>query len=117
MDDKYLKRAGLDYWKDLQLKTHENWESFLKTVPDKKESHFFLKKMESTLFGMPIILQKVISFLDKKQEGSPASILETYHDQFYRIPQWGPIRSLNLSNSVAVALYEGMRKTSGGTFL
>jgi tRNA (cytidine/uridine-2'-O-)-methyltransferase len=110
LSDKYLKRSGLDYWKDVDLRLHESWEKFLETVPDREQLFFFEKDAPGVFWDAKFTKNCYLIF-GSETRGFPDGILSTFKDRFHRIPMTGPIRSLNLSSTVAVALYEALRQT------
>jgi tRNA (cytidine/uridine-2'-O-)-methyltransferase len=112
LEDKYLKRAGLDYWDNLNLEIHESWENFYETVKDgtfyyattkakKAYSDCAYRKNDYIVFG-------------KETAGLPESLLAKNMNTCIRIPMKKDQRSLNLSNSVAVILYEAYRQNHFG---
>jgi tRNA (cytidine/uridine-2'-O-)-methyltransferase len=109
ISDKAVKRAGLDYWENLDLKIHPSFGEFLGGVPNPKRMFYFSKKSSRSLFDISFERQDWLVF-GKETTGLDESILREVSDQTVRIPMWGPIRSLNLSNSVAIAIYEAMRQ-------
>jgi tRNA (cytidine/uridine-2'-O-)-methyltransferase len=104
LEDRYLKRAGLDYWPYLQLTVHESWEDYLKTAqPNPEDFAFFSTKSTHSLWVMP---QRKILIFGKETSGLDRSFHARYPESFYTIPMQHPqVRSLNLSNSVSIALY------------
>ena len=109
LDDKYLKRSGLDYWKDLDLKVHENWNLFLETIPKNSSLLFFEKDAEKEFWEAPYSNDCYLIF-GSETKGFSEKLIEQYKENFYKIPMTGPIRSLNLSSSVAVVVYEAIRQ-------
>lgn len=109
IDDAAVRRAGLDYWEKLTLHRHDNFASFMDTVPDKSRIFFFSKKASKTHFEVKFQKGDYLVF-GKETVGLSDALLRDFESQTVRIPQWGPIRSLNLSNATAVVLYEGMRQ-------
>ena len=110
LDEKYLRRAGLDYWKHLDLVIHDSWEDFLDaTNPDRLL--FFSTKAEKCFWDHPYPDDACLVF-GSETSGLPESIHEQFGDKFRRIPMDGVnSRSFNLANSVAIALFEGIRRT------
>ncbi len=108
ISDKAVRRAGMDYWKDLDLHVYENYEEFLE-----KNNH--PKVYMATTKGKKIhseVAYEEDAFImfGKESAGIPEEILMSSPDTCVRIPMWGEIRSLNLSNSVAILLYEALRQ-------
>lgn len=110
LDEKQLKRAGLDYWKDLDVTVYDDFDDFMKKNPDAKiymattkAVHVYSEvKYEPDCFIM----------FGKESAGIPEDILLQNKDTSIRIPMIGDIRSLNLSNSVAIVLYEAVRQNN-----
>ena len=106
--DKNLKRAGLDYWTHLKYKYYENlkeWESKEQLT----RAWFFSTKGENLLYDCPIQKEDILVF-GKETKGLSQNLLSTYKNQTVRIPFTGKVRSLNLSNAVAIALFEASRQ-------
>lgn len=111
LSDKYLKRSGLDYWPKLDLKVHADWDEFAKAVsaaPD--QFYFFEKDAEQDLWQTTFQKDSYLVF-GSETRGFPEGMRRQYRHRFYKIPMTGPIRSLNLSVAVGVALYEALRQT------
>jgi tRNA (cytidine/uridine-2'-O-)-methyltransferase len=109
ISDRAVKRAGLDYWELLDLKVHKDFEEFEKPISDKSRIFYFSKKAQRSLFD--VSFQKGDSFVfGKETVGLDDALLRKVESQTVRIPLWGPIRSLNLSNAVSIVIYEGMRQ-------
>jgi len=106
--DKNLKRAGMDYWKDLEVYYYENLAEFLEIHKDKEM--FFLStksKKNHTEVSYP---DNAFLLFGKESKGLPEDLLLKNFDRCVRIPMLGNTRSLNLSNSVAIAVYEYYRQ-------
>lgn len=113
LDDRYVKRAGMDYWPHVELTLYENWEDFLARNPG-AELYFFSTKTERSFWKCEY---RPGSFLVFGNEGSglPPHFYADYADRMYTIPMTGSFfRSLNLANSAAIALYEGLRRLDLG---
>lgn len=114
LDEKYLRRAGMDYWRHVDLTIHEDWAAF-ESVSAGAPKYFFSTKGEKTLWDCPYEPGSFLIF-GRESGGLPPELHRKYADSIYTIPMPGEHRrSLNLANSVAVAVYEGMRR--GGTGL
>lgn len=108
INEKARKRAGLDYWDMLDVMVYCNFEDFLERNPN------------ATIYMATTKAQKVYTeaayepdcylMFGKESAGIPEELLLEYQDTCVRIPMWGDIRSLNLSNAVAVVLYEALRQ-------
>lgn len=109
INDKNLKRAGLDYWPHLNWKTHETYESWWEQVPNKERVFFFSTKVKKLYTDVKY--QKGDWFVfGRETKGLAPEILREYPEQTVRIPQPGPVRSLNLATAAAIAVYEGVRQ-------
>ncbi len=109
IDDKHLKRAGLDYWEHVELYIHESWEEFLRASGGEPLLYFSKKARRTyTLAGYA---ENVYLVFGPETRGLPEEWLELNGDCSYRIPMLGTgVRSLNLSNAVSIVLYEGLRQ-------
>lgn len=110
LSEKALKRAGMDYWKDLDVTTYVNWEDFCNKNPEAK-IYFATTKAKHVYSEVNYEPDAYIMF-GKESAGIPEEILKENPDTCVRIPMLGEIRSLNLSNSVAVVLYEALRQNN-----
>ena len=108
LEEKQLKRAGMDYWKDLDVTTYVNWEDFCQKNPDAK-IYFATTKARHVYSDVNYESDCYIMF-GKESAGIPEEILKDHPEMCVRIPMVGETRSLNLSNSVAIVLYEALRQ-------
>ena len=108
LSEKALKRAGMDYWKDLDVTTYLDFEDFLEKNPGAK-IYYATTKAPQTYTDVHYEEDCYIMF-GKESAGIPEEILAHNKDRCVRIPMLSEIRSLNLSNSVAVVLYEALRQ-------
>ena len=108
INDKMLKRAGLDYWDKLDVRRYMNFEDFLMKNPGAK-IYMATTKARQTYVDVSYEEGCYIMF-GKESAGIPEEILMDYRDTAVRIPMFDQIRSLNLGNSVAVILYEALRQ-------
>lgn len=110
ISDKYLKRAGLDYWQFVEVKIHDGVEEVLQEFPPEK-LHFFTTKARRAYTDCAYREGDALLF-GKETRGLEEELLIRYPEQCVRIPMIGETRSLNLSNAVAVAVYEGLRQNA-----
>lgn len=110
LSGKEIKRAGLDYWKDLDVTVYDNYRDFLIKNPEAK-IYMATTKAENTYTEVKYDPDSYIMF-GKESAGIPEEILLQNKDTAIRIPMIGDIRSLNLSNSVAIVLYEALRQNN-----
>ena len=110
--DKYLKRAGLDYWDKLEIEEHENLKAFLeKYKPENNNMYFATTKGKQCYSDVNYEnLEEVFILFGKETKGLPEDLLQKYIKNTIRIPMREHLRSLNLSNSVAIVAYEILRQ-------
>ena len=108
VDDKYLKRSGLDYWKYLDVRYYENFEDFKDKNPNAKI--FMATTKSKQIYTEVEYHEDDYIMFGKESAGIPEEILLDYKDTSIRIPMYSDLRSLNLSNSVAIILYEALRQ-------
>lgn len=110
INDKQLKRAGLDYWQHLKWFHHKSVDEWLKVVHDPARLVFFSTKAKKSYFDHKFQVGDWLVF-GRETKGLSDEIRERFKDQLVNMPMMGPIRSLNLSNAVTAAMYEGYRQT------
>lgn len=108
LSEKAIKRAGMDYWKDLDVTTYLDYEEFLRKNPGAKIYYATTKGLQ-TYTDVQYEEDCFIMF-GKESAGIPEEILVDHKEDCVRIPMVGDIRSLNLGNSVAIVLYEALRQ-------
>lgn len=111
LSDRYLKRAGLDYWSEVRLTVHKDWEAFRSAVPIPEDRiHLFTKFAEASYTEIRFARGDAVVF-GAETTGLPPELHERYDTQRYRIPIDNPkVRSINLSNAVGIAVYEARRQ-------
>ena len=107
ISDRYLKRAGLDYWQYLELHTYPNLEDFFEK--NQGEFYFFTTKGKNN-YTQVEYEGNVYLFFGKETKGLPEDLIRENLSRALRLPMREKIRSLNLSNSVAIAVYEVLRQ-------
>lgn len=122
LSDKYIHRAGMDYWPKLDKTVYVDYEDFLAKHPelayggedtDPKRPHlWFATTKGHTMYSDAHFGMDDYIMFGKESAGIPEEILREHEKTCIRIPMWGDIRSLNLSNSVAVVLYEALRQNN-----
>ena len=111
IDDRKLKRAGLDYWDKLDITYYDDYNDFLKKRPDAiGNTYFFTTKAPKSYTDVTEYPDNVFIMFGKETKGLPEDMLYENKDFCVRIPMRDTIRSLNLSNSVAIAVYEIIRQ-------
>ena len=108
LSDKYLKRAGLDYWWLMEYETHPSWRAFCEKYPQAR-MHFATTKAPRGYCDVEYGADDFLVF-GRETKGLPEELLRERYDECVRIPMRKEARSLNLSNSVAIVLYEALRQ-------
>lgn len=109
ISDKHLKRAGLDYWPHLKWYQHENYEKWLSTLERPDRVWYFSTKATKSYFEVEYEMGDCLVF-GRETKGLPPDILQNNPERLIKIPQFGPVRSLNVATAAAIALYEGLRQ-------
>ena len=112
LDEREVKRAGLDYWEHVDLRVWPNWSAFEEQLPALGEPFFFSTKARGVFWDAPLgASENVVLVFGRETGGLPAELHERYRDRFVAMPILSEkVRSLNLSTSVAVAVYEVLRQ-------
>ena len=113
IDEKSIKRAGLDYWDKLEIEEHISLDKFLEKYPPENNNMFFVISMGKTKYTDIDYsnMEEVFVLYGKETKGLPEWLLEKYlNEKTIRIPMLPTLRSLNLSNSVAIITYEILRQ-------
>lgn len=112
LGERELKRAGLDYWEHVDLRVWPDWETFERELPSLGEPWFFSTKAQQLLWDAPLgATDGVVLVFGREAGGLPAELHERYRERMVAMPILSPwVRSLNLSSSVAVAVYETLRQ-------
>ncbi len=108
LNEKAIKRAGMDYWQELDVARYINWEDFLRKNPGAK---IYMATTKARHVYTEVSYEPGCYLMFGKESGGiPEEILKEYPERCVRIPMIGETRSLNLSNSVAILLYEALRQ-------
>ena len=112
LDERELRRAGLDYWEHVDVRLWESWEEFERELPSLGEPYFFSIKGARLLWDVPLgAPHDVVLIFGRETGGLPPSVHERYGDRVVAMPILSQhVRSLNLSTSVGIALYEVLRQ-------
>ena len=112
LDERQVKRAGLDYWEQVDLRVWPDWDSFEQALPSLGEAYFFSTKAKRLLWDAPLgRADDVVLIFGRETGGLPAAIHDRYGDRFVTMPMMSPlVRSLNLSTSVGIAVFEVLRQ-------
>ena len=109
VSDKYLKRAGLDYWKFVDIRYYDSIEEVMDKYYNGGNFWFYSTKSKKTHTEVKYKDGDFLVF-GKETKGLPESLLKNHYDECVRIPMKDETRSLNLSNSVCVGVYEALRQ-------
>ena len=110
LDDTRLKRAGMDYWQHVEWHRWKDWQTFSKSLPAAARL-WFVESNGPRLYTQADFQTGDYLVFGRETAGLPKQLLETHRDRWLRIPMFNPeARSLNLSNCVALVLFEGLRQ-------
>jgi len=113
LDEAHLRRAGMDYWKYLDLTVYENWDEFLERNHNPERMFFCSTKTEKRLYSQRFEGGDWFVF-GNEGHGLPPHFYELYKEKLWTLPMPGEhCRSLNLANSVSIVVYEGLRQILG----
>ena len=112
LDEREVKRAGLDYWEHVDLRVWPGWAEFEAELPSLGEPFFFSTKAKRLFWDAPLGASRdTVLVFGRETGGLPAELHERYSDRFVAMPIHSPVvRSLNLSTSVGIAVYEVLRQ-------
>ena len=112
LDEREVRRAGLDYWEHVDVRVWESWDAFERELPMLGEPYFFSTKATRMLWDASLgATDNVVLVFGRETGGFSASIHERYGERMVAMPILSPhVRSLNLSTSVGIALYEVLRQ-------
>lgn len=112
LDERQVKRAGLDYWAHVDIRVWADWQTFERSMPSLGEPFFFSTKATRAFWDAPLgASDDVVLVFGRETGGLPPDIHHRYHDRFVTMPIDSPrVRSLNLSTCVGIALYEVLRQ-------
>lgn len=108
ISDKAVRRAGLDYWSEVDIRVYDNLDDFFRKNPD--PDLWLLSTKAPRAYTQAEFHDGAYLFFGKETKGLPEDFLEQYPQRCLRIPMLPTLRSLNLSNSVAVTVYEALRQ-------
>lgn len=110
ISDRTLKRAGLDYWQYLDVRYYDCFSELFEKYKD-HNNFYFLSTKGAKVYSDVKFRDGDFLVFGKESHGLPEPLLKEHYDNTLRIPMWQNLRSLNLSNSVALTLYEALRQT------
>ncbi len=116
ISEKQVKRAGLDYWDKLEIEEHTTFNDFLEKYRPEENNMYFVTTKGKHVYSEPNYNEydEVFLLFGKETKGLPENILQKYIDKTIRIPMRKTLRSLNLSNSVAIVAYDVERQCEFG---
>jgi tRNA (cytidine/uridine-2'-O-)-methyltransferase len=116
LDEREVKRAGLDYWEHVDLRVWPNWSALESELPALGEPWFFSTKAKRFLWDAPLgSSDSTVLVFGRETGGLPEELHQRYRERFVTMPIASPlVRSLNLSTSVAIAVYEVIRQRRTG---
>lgn len=112
ISEKQVKRAGLDYWDKLDIEEHDSFKEFLEKYKPEENNMFFITTKGTHCYSNVDYsgMEEVFVLFGKETKGLPEATLKKYIEKTARIPMRPTLRSLNLSNSVAIVVYEILRQ-------
>jgi len=118
LDSKYLKRAGLDYWPDVEMHLHPDWSALAESLtgpgrrPFQERLRLFTARGGDSLFEIDFRLDDVLVFGSESQ-GLPKSLLDRHAARRVNVPTLDSVRSLNLANVVCLGAYVALERAGG----
>lgn len=110
INSKEIRRSGLDYWVNLDYRRYNTWEDFLENEKPQEENMFFLSTKGKTAYWDAAIPDGAFLIFGAESCGLPKDFYTRYAHRLFTIPMTGPVRSLNLSSSAAIVLFEALRQ-------
>ena len=112
ISEKEVKRAGLDYWDKVEIEEHESFGKFLEKYKPEENNMYFVNKKKKNVYSDVDYskMDEVFALFGKETKGLPEDILQKYFNNAIRIPMRETLRSLNLSNAVAIVAYDILRQ-------
>lgn len=112
LDEREVKRAGLDYWESVDLRVWPGWDAFERELPLLGEPWFFSTKATRVMWDAPLgAAENLVLIFGRETGGLPPVLRDRHGDRFLSMPIHSPlVRSLNLSTSVGIAVYEVLRQ-------
>ncbi|NDY42464.1 tRNA (cytidine(34)-2'-O)-methyltransferase [Dissulfurirhabdus thermomarina] len=108
IDDRHLRRAGLDYWPHVAVREHESLAAFFRvTAPG---PHLFFSARGGRPYTEAPVADGAFLVFGKEATGLPADLLSAHRERTFRVPIWGRVRSLNLATAVGIVVYDAYRR-------
>ena len=114
INSKEIRRSGLDYWVNLDYRRYDTWDAFLTAEQPAEEKLFFLSTKGKTAYWDAHIPDGAFLVFGAESCGLPKDFYVRYAHRLFTIPMTGPVRSLNLSSSAAIVLFEALRQNRTG---
>lgn len=115
LEEKAVRRAGMDYWKHVQLSEYDSWQNFLDERKPPRESLYFFEEYGAQSVYDPDYKQDAYLVFGCESKGLPAAVLHDMEDRTFKLPMRNPVvRSLNLANTATAVIYQAMRTQLGG---
>ena len=115
IEEKAVRRAGMDYWKHVNLTEYDNWEAFIDARHPPRDAMYFFEEYGAGTVYDPEYQEDAYLVFGCESKGLPAAILDGMHDRTFNLPMLNPkVRSLNLANVATAVIYQAMRKRLGG---
>lgn len=112
IDDKSVKRAGLDYWDKVEIEEHKSLTEFMEKYRPEEKNMFLVTTKGKHVYSEPAYeeMKEIFLLFGKETKGLPEDLLQKYIDKTIRIPMRSTLRSLNLANSVNIVIYDVFRQ-------
>ena len=115
IEEKAVRRAGMDYWKHVNLSEYDDWHSFVAARQPTRDSLYFFEEFGAQSVFEPDYQTDAYLVFGSETKGLPADILEGMDDRVFHLPMRNPlVRSLNLANVATAVVYQAMRTQLGG---
>ncbi|MFT7192330.1 MAG: tRNA (cytidine/uridine-2'-O-)-methyltransferase [Dinoroseobacter sp.] len=115
IEEKAVRRAGMDYWKHVHLTEYDDWQSFLEDRSPARESLYFFEEHGAQSVFAPVYQPDAYLVFGCETKGLPRDVLDGMDDRVFHLPMRNPrVRSLNLANVATAVVYQAMRTQLGG---
>lgn len=115
IEEKAVRRAGMDYWQHVDLCEYENWQDFLNDRKPPRDSLYFFEEYGAQSVFDPVYQPDAYLVFGCESKGLPADVLDGMDDRVFNLPMRNPlVRSLNLANTATAVIYQAMRTQLGG---
>ncbi len=115
IEEKAVRRAGMDYWQHVQLSEYDDWASFLQTRQPPRDSLYFFEEYGAQSVFDPVFDPNAYLVFGCETKGLPDYVLADMDDRVFHLPMKNPkVRSLNLANTATAVIYQAMRTQLGG---